>query len=200
MAEEVNNTENTENGNVQQDTNTGAANTEPEKKYSEEEMNGISKKNSEKAVAKVLRELGITDRVKAKEILSKAAAEEATNSSNNGTGEEMSQIQQALAKERERADGAVLESLLLAAHVDAKKVMKAARLVERDKCVDDDRNFDREKASAQVAELLKEWPELVVKADEGNVGFVIGGDGKQGADQKKTPEKKVPQKRWNRFN
>lgn len=200
MAEEVNNTENTENGNVQQDTNTGAANTEPEKKYSEEEMNGISKKNSEKAVAKVLRELGITDKVKAKEILSKAAAEEAANSANNGTGEEMTQIQQALAKERERADGAVLESLLLAAHVDAKKVAKAARLVERDKCVDDDGNFDREKASAQVAELLKEWPELVVKADEGNVGFVIGGDGKQGADQKKTPEKKVPQKRWNRFN
>lgn len=200
MAEEVNNTENTENGNVQQDTNTGAANTEPEKKYSEEEMNGISKKNSEKAVAKVLRELGITDRVKAKEILSKAAAEEAANSENNGTGEEMSQIQQALAKERERADGAVLESLLLAAHVDAKKVMKAARLVERDKCVDDDGNFDREKASAQVAELLKEWPELVIKSDEGNVGFVIGGDGKPGAEQKKTPEKKVPQKRWNRFN
>lgn len=200
MAEEVNNTENTENGNVQQDTNTGAANTEPEKKYSEEEMNGISKKNSEKAVAKVLRELGITDKVKAKEILSKAAAEEAANSANNGTGEEMTQIQQALAKERERADGAVLESLLLAAHVDAKKVVKAARLVERDKCVDDDGNFDREKASAQVAELLKEWPELVVKADESNVGFVIGGDGKQGADQKKTPEKKVPQKRWNRFN
>lgn len=105
MAEEVNNTENTENGNVQQDTNTGAANTEPEKKYSEEEMNGISKKNSEKAVAKVLKELGITDKVKAKEILSKAAAEEAANSENNGTGEEMSQIQQALAKERECADG-----------------------------------------------------------------------------------------------
>ena len=65
MAEEVNNTENTENGNVQQDTDTGAANTEPEKKYSEEEMNGISKKNSEKAVAKALRELGITDKVRA---------------------------------------------------------------------------------------------------------------------------------------
>ena len=108
MAEEVNNTENTENGNVQQDTNTGAVNTEPEKKYSEEEMNGISKKNSEKAVAKVLKELGITDKVKAKEILSKAVAEEAANSENNGTGEEMSQIQQALAKERERADGATL--------------------------------------------------------------------------------------------
>ena len=49
MTEEVNNTENTENGNAQQNTETGAANTEPEKKYSEEEMNGISKKNSEKA-------------------------------------------------------------------------------------------------------------------------------------------------------
>ena len=46
MAEEVNNTENTE----------------TEKRYSEEEMNYISKKNSEKAVAKVLKELGITDR------------------------------------------------------------------------------------------------------------------------------------------
>lgn len=46
MAEEVNNTENTENGNVQQDTNTGAANTEPEKKYSEEEMNGTPRKTA----------------------------------------------------------------------------------------------------------------------------------------------------------
>lgn len=48
MAEEVNNTENTENGTAQQDTNTGAVNTEPEKKYSEEEMNGISKKKQRK--------------------------------------------------------------------------------------------------------------------------------------------------------
>lgn len=69
MAEEVNNTENTENGNAQQGTETGVANTEPEKKYSEEEMNGISKKNSEKAVAKVLKELGITDRGRAIPIL-----------------------------------------------------------------------------------------------------------------------------------
>ena len=198
MADEVN-TQGTQEGTEQNGNGTAQ---EPEKKYTEEEMNGISKKNSEKAVAKLLKELGITDKVKAKEILAKAAEDEAkaANSENNGTGKEMSQIQQALAKERERADGAVLESLLLAAHVDAKKVTKAARLVERDKCVDDDGNFDREKASAQVAELLKEWPELIAKADEGNVGFVIGGDGKPGAEQKKTPEKKVPQKRWNRFN
>ena len=198
MADEVN-TQGTQ-GTAEQNGNGTAQ--EPEKKYTEEEMNGISKKNSEKAVAKLLKELGITDKVKAKEILAKAAEDEAkaASSESNGTDEQMSQIQQALAKERERADGAVLESLLLAAHVDAKKVTKAARLVERDKCVDDDGNFDREKASAQVAELLKEWPELIAKADEGNVGFVIGGDGKPDAEQKKTPEKKVPQKRWNRFN
>ena len=165
-------------------------------------MNGISKKNSEKAVAKLLKELGITDKVKAKEILAKAAEDEAkaASSESNGTDEQMSQIQQALAKERERADNAILESLLLSAHVDTKKVTKAVRLVDREKCVDEDGNFDRDKASEQISELLKDWPELITKADEGNVGFVIGGDGKQGADQKKTPEKKVPQKRWNRFN
>lgn len=198
MADEVN-TQGTQEGTEQNGNGTAQ---EPEKKYTEEEMNGISKKNSEKAVAKLLKELGITDKVKAKEILAKAAEDEAkaASSESNGTDEQMSQIQQALAKERERADNAILESLLLSAHVDTKKVTKAVRLVDREKCVDEDGNFDRDKASEQISELLKEWPELVVKVDEGNVGFVIGGDGKQGADQKKTPEKKVPQKRWNRFN
>lgn len=197
MAEEVK-TQGTPEETEPQTDNTGAQ--EPEKKYTEEEMNGISKKNSEKAVNKLLKELGITDRVKAKEILSKAAAEEAANSGNNGTDEQMTQFRQALAKEKERADSAVLESLLLGAHVDAKKVSKAARLVDREKCVDEDGNFDREKASAQVAELLKEWPELVVKADGENVGFVIGGDGKPGENPKKTPVKKPVQHSWNKFN
>lgn len=197
MAEEVK-TQGTPEGTEPQTDNTGAQ--EPEKKYTEEEMNGISKKNSEKAVNKLLKELGITDRVKAKEILSKAAAEEAASSGNNGTDEQMTQIRQALAKEKERADSAVLESLLLGAHVDAKKVSKAARLVDREKCVDEDGNFDREKASAQVTELLKEWPELVVKADGENVGFVIGGDGKPGENPKKPPVKKPVQHSWNKFN
>lgn len=197
MAEEVK-TQGTPEGTEPQTNNTSAQ--EPEKKYTEEEMNGISKKNSEKAVNKLLKELGITDRVKAKEILSKAAAEEAASSGNNGTDEQMTQIRQALAKEKERADSAVLESLLLGAHVDAKKVSKAARLVDREKCVDEDGNFDREKASAQIAELLKEWPELVVKADGENVGFVIGGDGKPGESPKKPPEKKPVQHSWNKFN
>ena len=175
---------------------------EPEKKYTEEEMNGITKKNSEKAVAKLLKELGITDKVKAKEILAKAAEDEAkaASSESNGTDEQMSQIQQALAKERERADNAILESLLLSAHVDTKKVTKAVRLVDREKCVDEDGNFDRDKASEQIFELLKEWPELIAKADEGNVGFVIGGDGQQEGGAKPSSERKTVQHSWNKFN
>ena len=59
MSEDVNNTQSTEKGNAQQGTDTGAANTElkvfrgGDKRY--------LPKNSEKAVAKVLKELGITD-------------------------------------------------------------------------------------------------------------------------------------------
>ena len=198
MADEVN-TQGTQEGTEQNGNGTAQ---EPEKKYTEEEMNGISKKNSEKAVAKLLKELGITDKVKAKEILAKAAEDEAkaASSESNGTDEQMSQIQQALAKERERADNAILESLLLSAHVDTKKVTKAVRLVDREKCVDEDGNFDRDKASEQIFELLKEWPELIAKADEGNVGFVIGGDGQQEGGAKPSSERKTVQHSWNKFN
>lgn len=198
MADEVN-TQGTQEGAEQNGNGTAQ---EPEKKYTEEEMNGISKKNSEKAVAKLLKELGITDKVKAKEILAKAAEDEAkaASSESNGTDEQMSQIQQALAKERERADNAILESLLLSAHVDTKKVTKAVRLVDREKCVDEDGNFDRDKASEQISELLKEWPELIAKADEGNVGFVIGGDGQQEGGAKPSSERKTVQHSWNKFN
>lgn len=198
MADEVN-TQGTQEGTEQNGNGTAQ---EPEKKYTEEEMNGISKKNSEKAVAKLLKELGITDKVKAKEILAKAAEDEAkaASSENNGTDEQMSHIQQALAKERERADNAILESLLLGAHVDPKKVTKAVRLVDREKCVDDDGNFDRDKASEQIAELVKDWPELVAKNETENVGFVIGGDGQQEGGAKLSAEKKTVQHSWNKFN
>ena len=44
---------------------------QPEKKYTDEEVNNISVKNSKKAVAKLMKELGITektDRAKVKEL------------------------------------------------------------------------------------------------------------------------------------
>lgn len=47
---------------------------EPEKKYTDDDVNNISKKNSEKAVNKLLKELGITDKEKAKKILAEAVS------------------------------------------------------------------------------------------------------------------------------
>lgn len=197
MADEIKNEgtdsqENTE----QKNENSGQ---EPEKKYTEEEMNGISKKNSEKAVNKLLKELGITDKVKAKEILMQAAAKEAEGSEKDGTDEQTTQFQQALAKERERADNAILESLMYSANVDAKKIARAVKLIEREKCIDEDGNFDRDKAAEQIAELVKEWPELVKTAENSSAGFVIGGDGQE--DEKKNSSTKKPvQHSWNKFN
>lgn len=172
---------------------------EPEKKYTEEEMNGISKKNSEKAVNKPLKELGITDKVKAKEILLQAAAKEAVGSEKDGTDEQTTQFQQALAKERERADNAVLESLMYSANVDAKKIARAVKLVEREKCIGEDGSFDRDKAAEQITELVKEWPELVKTAENSNAGFVIGGDGQEDGNQNPPPKKPIRHS-WNKFN
>ena len=54
--------------------NTTPPATEPEKKYTDDDVNNISKKNSEKAVNKLLKELGITDKEKAKKILAEAVS------------------------------------------------------------------------------------------------------------------------------
>ena len=54
MADEVN-TQGTQEGAEQNGNGTAQ---QPEKKYTEEETNGSSKKNNEKAVAKLLKELG----------------------------------------------------------------------------------------------------------------------------------------------
>lgn len=71
MAEENKNVETTEGqGNEEQKEQS-----QPEKKYTDEEVNNISVKNSKKAVAKLMKELGITektDRAKVKELIEKA--------------------------------------------------------------------------------------------------------------------------------
>ena len=62
-----------------------------EKKYSEEEMNGIVTRKSEKAVQKALKELGITDREKAKEVLKNAekSGGQPTVQKNEGSTDEL---------------------------------------------------------------------------------------------------------------
>lgn len=172
-----------------------------EKKYSEEEMNGISKKNSEKAVSKLLKELGITDKEKAKSILQKAAEEEAARQASTGNDNVSEQLRSELAAERAEKERAMLETVFLTEKVDPAKISKAVRLIDLDDCRDDEKKFDRTKAQEAVKALIKEWPELAPKAEVGNVGFTIGSDGQQteGGSSAKTT-KAPPKKSWNRFN
>lgn len=195
MAEENKNVETTEGqGNEEQKEQTP-----PEKKYTDEEVNNISVKNSKKAVAKLMKELGITektDRAKVKELIEKAQLDKQEEPETDGAGQSAQAAE--LAEARAMAEGAVLEAVMLAAHVKADKVSKAVKLIDRADCLDDDGKFSREKASAAVTELLKTWTELTDKAEDGGPGFSIGGDGQE--DKKKEPAKKTVQKSWNRFN
>lgn len=204
MAEENDNvdTQNQDTGDSGADTNSGQ---EPEKKYTDDDVNKISTKNSAKAVAKLMKELGITDktdRAKAKAILEKAALDEAAAHKDDGANDNNAQTSQfaaALAEAQATAENAILENILLAAHVKAEKVERAAKLVDRKDCLDEDGNFDREKATAAVTALLKDWTELVEKTEDGKTGFTIGADGQQDKS-KETTKKGTAQKSWNKFN
>ena len=172
MAEENKNVETTEGqGNEEQNEQT-----QPEKKYTDEEVNNISVKNSKKAVAKLMKELGITektDRAKVKELIEKAQLDKQEEPETDGA-EQNSRAAAELAEARAMAENAVLEAVMLAAHVKADKVARAVKLVDRADCLDDDGKFSREKASAAVTELLKTWTELTDKAENGGPGFSIG--------------------------
>lgn len=174
--------------------------TPPEKKYTDEEVNNISVKNSKKAIAKLMKELGITektDRAKVRELIEKAQLDKQDEPETDGAGQSAQAAE--LAEARAMAENAVLEAVMLAAHVKADKVARAVKLIDRADCLDDDGNFSREKASAAVNELLKTWTELTDKGEDGGPGFSIGGDGQEDKN-KKNPAKKTAQKSWNRFN
>lgn len=196
MAEEIKDVEITE----EQGGEEQKEQTQPEKKYTDEEVNNISVKNSKKAVAKLMKELGITektDRAKVRELIEKAQLDKQDEPETDGAGQSAQAAE--LAEARAMAENAVLEAVMLAAHVKADKVSKAVKLIDRADCLDDDGKFSREKASAAVTELLKTWTELTDKAENGGPGFSIGGDGQEDKS-KKEPARKTAQKSWNRFN
>ena len=173
---------------------------QPEKKYTDEDVNNISAKNSAKAVNKLMKELGITDktdRAKVKELIEKSNL----NGTNEGSPDpaQSDAIARELEEARAEAQNAKLENILLSLRVKPEKVARAVKLIERAECLDEDGKFDSEKAKTAVTELLKEWPELVAKEENNGVGFSIGSDGQQ--DASKGKDKKPPvQKSWNRFN
>lgn len=174
MAEEIKDVETTE----EQGGEEQKEQTQPEKKYTDEEVNNISVKNSKKAVAKLMKELGITektDRAKVKELIEKAQLDKQDEPETDGARQSAQAAE--LAEARAMAENAVLEAVMLAAHVKADKVARAVKLIDRADCLDDDGKFSREKASAAVNELLKTWTELTDKGEDGGPGFSIGGDG-----------------------
>lgn len=166
--------------------------TEPEKKYTDDDVNNISKKNSEKAVNKLLKELGITDKEEAKQILADAAAKKAAQQPPAEDNAKVAELTASL-------ENSVLENIMLSQHVKPEKVQRAVKLIDRKDCLDDEGNFNREKAAEAVKALFEEWPELAAGEAKDKVGFQIGSDGEQKPGSAGTA-KPVKQKSWNRFN
>ena len=99
-----------------------------EKKYSEEEMNGIVTRKSEKAVQKALKELGITDREKAKEVLKNAekSGGQPTVQKNEGSTDELQKkLEERCRVLKNEAVDARIENAVLSAGVNSEKVKYA---------------------------------------------------------------------------
>ena len=147
-----------------------------EKKYSDKELNDISLKNEQKALAKQLKDLGIDDVEKAKSILAKAREEEEqAKSVDEKTQEALKKAEKATLE----AINAKIENALLRKSVKEEKISRAIKLIEKNKILDKDGSLDESKLSEEIEELLKDWPELISKLDEKQKGFKIGDDGKE---------------------
>lgn len=147
-----------------------------EKKYSDKELNDISLKNEQKALAKQLKDLGIDDVEKAKSILAKAKEdEEKAKSVDEKTQEAIKRAEKATLE----AINAKIENALLRKGINDKKVTRAVRLVDKKNILDKDGELDQSKLETEIDELLKDFPELINKAVEDKKGFKIGDDGKE---------------------
>lgn len=147
-----------------------------EKKYSDKELNDISLKNEQKALAKQLKDLGIDDVEKAKSILAKAREdEEKSKSVDQKTQEAIQKAEKATLE----AINAKIENALLRKNVKDEKITRAVRLIDKKNIIDKDGTLDQSKLNAEVEDLLKDFPELVGKTSEEKKGFKIGDDGKE---------------------
>ena len=147
-----------------------------EKKYSDEELNAISLKNEQKALANQLKDLGIDDVEKAKSILAKAKEdEEKAKSVDEKTQEALKKAEKATLE----AINTKIENALLRKGINDKKVTRAVRLVDKKNILDKDGEIDQSKLETEIEDLLKDFPELINKTDEDKKGFKIGDDGKE---------------------
>ena len=150
--------------------------TTEEKKYSDKELNDISLKNEKKALAKQLKELGIDDIEKAKSILAKAKADEEANKSQDEKTQELTKSRD---KARLEAINSKIENALLRKGVSDARVERAVRLIDKTNILDTNGDIDSSKLTAEVEDVIKDFPELIAKGEDTKKGFQVGGDGKE---------------------
>ena len=158
------------------DTKTTETKVVEEKKYTDKDVNDISIKNVNKALAKQLKELGIDDVEKAKSILAKAREEEEKNKS---VDEKTQEYIKKAEKQTLKAMNMTIENALLRKKVDDGKVSRASRLVNKENIIDENGEIDENKLNSEIEAIIKEFPELIPTTDAAKVGFKVGGDGKQ---------------------
>mgnify|MGYP004665009345 CR=1 FL=1 len=147
-----------------------------EKKYTDKELNDISLKNEQKALAKQLKDLGIDDIEKAKSILAKAKEdEEKSKSVDEKTQEALKKAEKATLE----AINTKIENALLRKNVKDEKITRAVRLVNKKNILDENGTLDESKLNTEIEDLLKDFPELVSKSDDNKKTFKIGDDGKE---------------------
>lgn len=147
-----------------------------EKKYTDKELNDISLKNEQKALAKQLKDLGIDDIEKAKSILAKAKEdEEKSKSVDEKTQEALKKAEKATLE----AINTKIENALLRKNVKDEKITRAVRLVDKKNILDENGTLDESKLNTEIEDLLKDFPELVSKSDDSKKTFKIGDDGKE---------------------
>lgn len=147
-----------------------------EKKYTDKELNDISLKNEQKALAKQLKDLGIDDIEKAKSILAKAKEdEEKSKSVDEKTQEALKKAEKATLE----AINIKIENALLRKNVKDEKITRAVRLVDKKNILDENGTLDESKLNTEIEDLLKDFPELVSKSDDNKKTFKIGDDGKE---------------------
>lgn len=172
--------ENVQNASVEnteaKETKQEVAKSVEEKKYTDKQLNDISLKNEQKAVNKMLKELGIDDIEKAKGILAKAREEEEASKS---LDEKTLELKKSKEKAELEAINSRIENAMLRKGIKDEKVERAVRLVDKKSILDEKGQLDQSKLNAEIEELLKDFPELISKSTQEKVGFKIGADGKE---------------------
>lgn len=146
------------------------------KTYTDEDVNNISKKNSDKAVQKFMKEVGIEDVEEAKQILAEARKKKEESMS---VDEKTQKIIDKAKKESLKAMDMTIENALLRKKVDDAKVARAKRLVDKESIINEDGEIDENKLNSEIEAVIKEFPELIPSAENQTTGFRIGGDGKE---------------------